>query len=157
MKERRRENPRSEDSNTGCAVRRLFHKLLIGETPACPSRSTLFPNECHLEVLSYMGLPLAKFARTHQFYPVLLVGHRLSIFAMIRSAVAIASAMADSSAGEGRPSQFTSLRAAKIDAAISNTRLRPSSMLSTGEWNLTQRLRWVTSLTLPYSLFLRLT
>lgn len=75
---------------------------------------------------------------------------------MIRSAVAIASAMADSSAGEGRPSQFTSLRAAKIDAAISNTRLRPSSMPGTGRWNLTQRLRWVTSSSLSCSLFVRL-
>ena len=89
----------------------------------------------------HWGFPLAKFARTHQFYPALLVGHRLPIFAMIRSAVAIASAMADSSAGEDRPSQFTSLRAAKIDAEISNTRLRTSSTLSTGEWNLTQRLQ----------------
>jgi hypothetical protein len=54
-------------------------------------------------------------------------GHQLSIRAMIRSAIAIASAMADSSAGEGRPSQLTSFLAAKMLAAISNTRLRPSS------------------------------
>jgi hypothetical protein len=55
------------------------------------------------EVLSYMGLPLAKFARTHQFYPVLLVGYLLSILAMILSESAGASAMSDSSAGEGSP------------------------------------------------------
>ena len=35
--------------------------------------------------------------------------------------------MKDSKAGEGRPSQLTSFRAAKIDAAISRTRLRRSS------------------------------
>jgi hypothetical protein len=55
-------------------------------------------------------------------------GHLLSIRAMIRSAIAIASAMADSSAGEGRPSQLTSFLAAKMLAAISRTRLRPSSI-----------------------------
>jgi hypothetical protein len=46
---------------------------------------------------------------------------------MIRSAIVIASAMADSNAGDGRPSQFASLRAARMLAAISKTRLRPSS------------------------------
>ena len=44
--------------------------------------------------------------KDHQFYPVLRVGHLLSFLAMIRSAIVIPSAMADSSAGEGRPSQF---------------------------------------------------
>jgi len=39
---------------------------------------------------------------SHQFYPVLPVGHLLSIFAMIRSASAIASAVVDSDAGEVR-------------------------------------------------------
>lgn len=46
---------------------------------------------------------------------------------MIRSAIAIASAMADSNAGEGRPSQFASFLAARMLAAMSSTRLRPSS------------------------------
>jgi hypothetical protein len=54
-------------------------------------------------------------------------GHLLSILAMIRSAIAMASAMADSSAGEGRPSQFASFLAARMLAAMSTTRLRPSS------------------------------
>jgi hypothetical protein len=58
---------------------------------------------------------------------VFRVGHLLSILAMIRSAIAMASAMADSSAGEGRPSQFASFRAARMLAAMSSTRLRPSS------------------------------
>jgi hypothetical protein len=62
------------------------------------------------------------------FYPVVRVGHLPSILAMIRSAIEMASAMADSSAGEDRPSQFTSLRAARILAAISSTRFLPSSM-----------------------------
>jgi hypothetical protein len=38
-------------------------------------------------------------------------GHLPSILAIIRSAIAIASAMAHSSAGEGRPSQLTSFLA----------------------------------------------
>lgn len=42
----------------------------------------------------------------------------------------IAFAMADSDAGEGLPSQFARLRAARIEAAISNRRLRPSSSMS---------------------------
>jgi len=54
-------------------------------------------------------------------------GHLLSILAMIRSAIAMASAMADSSTGEGRPSQFASFLAARMLAAIRRTRLRPSS------------------------------
>jgi hypothetical protein len=62
-----------------------------------------------------------------QFYPALRVGQLLSIRAMIRSAIEIASAMVDSKNGEGRPSQFASFRAARIAAAISKTRLRPSS------------------------------
>lgn len=52
----------------------------------------------------------------------------LSILAMIRSAIVMASAMADSSAGEGRPSLFTNFRAASMLAAISSTRLRHSSI-----------------------------
>jgi hypothetical protein len=56
------------------------------------------------------------------------IGHLLSILAMIRSAVAMALAMADSNAGDRPGSSCASLRAANIDAAISNTRLRPSSM-----------------------------
>lgn len=39
---------------------------------------------------------------------MLRVGHLLSILAMIRSAMAMASAMAYSSAGEGSPSQLAS-------------------------------------------------
>lgn len=39
-----------------------------------------------------------------------LRGHLLSILAMIRSANAIASAMADSGAGEGRPERFAPMR-----------------------------------------------
>jgi len=62
-----------------------------------------------------------------QFYPVLWVGHLLSILAMIRSAIEIASAKVDSKKGDGRPSQFASLRAARMEAAISKTRFRPSS------------------------------
>ena len=58
---------------------------------------------------------------------MLRVGHLLSILAMIRSAIAMASAMADSNAGEGRPSQFASFLTARMLAAMSNTRLRPSS------------------------------
>ena len=54
-------------------------------------------------------------------------GHLLSILPMIRSAIVIASAMADSNAGEGRPSQFASFLAARMLAAMSSTRLRPSS------------------------------
>src|SRR6266480_4360347 len=59
--------------------------------------------------------------------PTSRTGHLLSILDMIRSAKASASAMADSNAGEGRPSQFARRRAAKMLAAISRTRLRPSS------------------------------
>ncbi len=47
---------------------------------------------------------------------------------MIRSAMLIASAIADSNAGEGRPSHCASRRAARMEAAISRTRLRPSSL-----------------------------
>ena len=43
------------------------------------------------------------------------------------SATVIASAMQDSKAGDGLPSQFTSLRAARMAAAMSRTRFRPSS------------------------------
>jgi len=57
-------------------------------------------------------------------------GHLLSILAMIRSAIVIASATADSNAGDGRPSQFASLRAARMLAAIRSTRLRPSSTMA---------------------------
>jgi hypothetical protein len=78
---------------------------------------------------------------------VLRLGHLLSILAIIRSASTIASAMADSSAGEGRPSQFTSFRAARMLAAMSRTRLRPSSIgvgtRPRSECNLTQWLRKV--------------
>ena len=52
-----------------------------------------------------------------------------SIFAMIRSARAIASEMADSDAGECLPSHCVSLRAARMQAAISSTRFLPSSTL----------------------------
>jgi len=62
------------------------------------------------EVLPYMGLPVAKFAKNTRILSRAPCRPLVSIFAMIRSAVAIASAMADSSAGEGRPSQFTGLR-----------------------------------------------
>jgi len=55
-------------------------------------------------------------------------GHLLSILAMMRSAIEIASAMVDSKKGEGRPSQLASCRTAMMLAAISNTRLRPSSI-----------------------------
>jgi len=56
-----------------------------------------------------------------------LHGHLLSILLMIRSAIEIAFAMHASTAGEGRPSQSASFRAARIEAAIRITRLRPSS------------------------------
>jgi hypothetical protein len=58
------------------------------------------------------------------------LGQRLSILAMIRSAVAIASEMAISLAGDGRPSHCASFRAARMLAAINRTRLRPSSISS---------------------------
>jgi hypothetical protein len=62
-----------------------------------------------------------------EFYPVLRVGHLLSILAMIRSAIVIASAIADSNIGEGRPSQFDNFRTARMLAAMSSTRFRGSS------------------------------
>jgi len=46
---------------------------------------------------------------------------------MIRSASVMASATADSNAGDGLPSQWISFRAASMLAAINNARLRPSS------------------------------
>ena len=46
----------------------------------------------------------------------------------MRSAMVIAFAMADSDAGDGLPSQSESFRAARMLAAISRTRLRPSSI-----------------------------
>jgi hypothetical protein len=58
------------------------------------------------------------------------VGQRLSILAKIRSAVVIASAMAISLAGDGLPSHCASFRAARMLAAISRTRFRPSSICS---------------------------
>jgi hypothetical protein len=58
------------------------------------------------------------------------VGQRLSILAKIRSAVVIASAMVISLAGDGLPSHCASFRAARMLAAISRTRLRPSSIQS---------------------------
>src|SRR5260370_4369602 len=69
------------------------------------------------------------------FYPYLslpsaFTGHRRSISAKISSAHLIASAMAATVAGTRfPPSQFASFRAAKIDAAMSSTRFRPSSIL----------------------------
>jgi hypothetical protein len=48
-----------------------------------------------------------------QFYPV-GVGHLLSILAMIPSASDIASAMADSGAGERRPEPFCTYAAAEL-------------------------------------------
>jgi hypothetical protein len=100
--------------------------------------------------------PLARrgLVASHQFRE----GHLLSILAMIRSAIEMASAMADSSAGEGLPSQFTSLRAARILAAISKTRFRPSSI---GGHQTVMRvephakLREVTNMNLAYSPFIR--
>ncbi len=67
--------------------------------------------------------------------PCAFAGHLLSILAMIRSASAMASAMADSSAGEGRPSQFANFLAARIPATIASTRLslRSASLPSTME------------------------
>jgi hypothetical protein len=46
---------------------------------------------------------------------------------MIFLAIAIASAMQHSTTGEGLPSHCASFLAASIEAAISRTRLRPSS------------------------------
>jgi hypothetical protein len=57
-------------------------------------------------------------------------GQRLSIRAIIRSAVVIASEIAVSLAGDGLPSHCASFRAARMLAAISRTRLRPSSICS---------------------------
>jgi hypothetical protein len=56
-----------------------------------------------------------------------VVGQRLSILLRILSANEIESAMVLSSTGEGRPSQWANLRAARIAAAMRSTRLRPSS------------------------------
>jgi hypothetical protein len=55
------------------------------------------------------------------------VGQRASSLLMMRSAAVMALAMADSDAGDGLPSQSLSFRAARMEAAISRTRLRPSS------------------------------
>jgi hypothetical protein len=46
---------------------------------------------------------------------------------MILSAIVIESATQASNAGDGLPSQCASLRAAKMAAAMSRTRFRPSS------------------------------
>ncbi len=54
-------------------------------------------------------------------------GHRSSIRRKMRSATLIAFAIVASKAGDGLPSQCARLRAARIAAAISRTRLRPSS------------------------------
>ena len=61
-------------------------------------------------------------------YALAFVGQRASISLKILSASEIASAIVDSKTGEGLPSQCATFRAAKMDAAISSTRFRPSSM-----------------------------
>jgi hypothetical protein len=68
-----------------------------------------------------------------------LTGQRESIFAMILSARAIASEIADSDAGEFLPSHCVNFRAARIQAAIRITRFLPSS----------------TTMSVAYSLFVR--
>jgi hypothetical protein len=68
-----------------------------------------------------------------------LTGQRESIFAMILSARAIASEIADSDAGEFLPSHCVNFRAARIQAAIRITRFLPSS----------------TTMSVTYSLFVR--
>ena len=67
--------------------------------------------------------------------PYAFTGHRASILGMIRSAIEIASAMADSSAGEGHSSQFANFLATRIPATIASTRLslRSASLPSTME------------------------
>lgn len=60
---------------------------------------------------------------------------------MIRSAILIESEIAATNLGEGGPPfQSASRRAARIDAAISSTRLRPSSMLARIAYSLYLRL-----------------
>ena len=81
--------------------------------------------------------------------------HRRSISVMISSAHRTASDMAATVAGiRFPPSYCASFLAAKIDAAIHNTRLRPSSIL--GHRGTSRGLHWVINLILPYSPFVRL-
>jgi hypothetical protein len=97
--------------------------------------------------------------RTHQFYPCPVVGYRRSISAKISSAQRIESAMALTVAGTRFPPSYcASFLAAKIDAAISRTRFRPSSILGLPGRNLTQRrLRKVRKRSIALlSLFFRL-
>jgi hypothetical protein len=68
-----------------------------------------------------------------------LTGQRESIFAMILSARAIASEIADSDPGEFLPSHCVNFRAARMQAAIRMTRFLPSS----------------TTMSVAYSLFVR--
>ncbi len=75
-------------------------------------------------------LKLPLFESSHRTISFGLLGHRASILLRTRSAIVIASEIAASNDGEGRPSQFASLRAARILAAISRTRFRPSSTKS---------------------------
>ena len=56
-------------------------------------------------------------------------GHFASIFDKIRSASAMASVIAHSTADDRFPSQVMSFRATMIAAAINSTRLRPSSIM----------------------------
>jgi hypothetical protein len=58
-----------------------------------------------------------------------LTGQRESIFAMILSARAIASEIADSDAEEFLPSHCVNFRAARMQAAIRITRFLPSSTI----------------------------
>lgn len=74
-----------------------------------------------LRLHSASGTPSARPPAVH------FAGHLLSILLRIRSAVVMAFAIVASTAGEGRPSQLARCRAARMLAAISSTRFRPSS------------------------------
>jgi hypothetical protein len=85
----------------------------------------------------------------------------LSIFRMIASAHWIDAAISLSVRGlpigpPNRSSAVCMCRLARIAAIIPSTLFRPSSMQGAPRTNLTQRLRWVTSLSLSLSCFVRL-
>ena len=86
--------------------------MLLGDKPILYECPNSYMESFHLERGEFLSVA---------------VGQRASILLMMRSAALMALAMADSKTGEGRPSQWARLRAARMEAAISNTRLRPSS------------------------------
>jgi hypothetical protein len=67
--------------------------------------------------------------RIRYTFAINLTGHRESIFAMMLSARAIASEIADSDAGEFLPSHYVNCRPATMQAAIRITHFLPSSSI----------------------------